>query len=357
MREQGIRLIQYLYRRHILVLSESRENLIHQTQLVVQCLTNLGFLLSVKKCVLEPQRSLEFLGFLVNSQSMEVSLPPQKVSHIVKEARRLLRRKTPCSVCEDSFPHNREDDSVNTSCEPGTIVLQGFSMTPLPDPEEGRLQIRQFSPSDRGSHEGPTMVGLVSDDFQQEGHSPPTDRYDNRIRCLHQGMGSILSGEISRRTVEMGGVEVSHQHPGAESCLPRPTDISPQSEEHTGASPNRQQNGDSLYINRKGGTHSKPLSDLAIEIWQWCMARDIRYVVLMAEHIAEKENTRADKESRTFRDPGDWKLRKSCFHCLRQIWGRPEVDLFAARHNHQLPTYYSYRPDPEALAVDAFAQS
>ncbi len=111
------------------------------------------------------------------------------------------------------------------------------------------------------------------------------------------------------------------------------------------------------YINRKGGTHSKPLSDLAIEIWQWCMARDIRYIVLMAEHIAEKENTRADKESRTFRDPGDWKLRKSCFHCLRQIWGRPEVDLFAARHNHQLPTYYSYRPDPEALAVDAFAQS
>ena len=196
------------------------------------------------------------------------------------------------SVCEDSFPHNREDDSVNTSCEPGTIVLQGFSMTPLPDPEEGRLQIRQFSPSDRGSHEGPTMVGLVSDDFQQEGHSPPTDRYDNRIRCLHQGMGSILSGEISRRTVEMGGVEVSHQHPaGAESCLPRPTDISPQSEEHTGASPNRQQNGDSLYQSQGRNSFQTPLGSSDRDM---AMVHGQRYQVYSSDgraHCGEREHT------------------------------------------------------------------
>ena len=32
------------------------------------------------------------------------------------------------------------------------------------------------------------------------------------------------------------------------------------------------------------------------------------------------------------------------------------MDLFAARHNRQLPHYFSFRPDPEVEAVDALAQ-
>ena len=27
------------------------------------------------------------------------------------------------------------------------------------------------------------------------------------------------------------------------------------------------------FINRMGGTHSQDLSDLAVEIWRWCMER------------------------------------------------------------------------------------
>ena len=33
------------------------------------------------------------------------------------------------------------------------------------------------------------------------------------------------------------------------------------------------------------------------------------------------------------------------------------MDLFAARHNKQLPRFYSFRPDPEAEAVDAMTQN
>ena len=29
------------------------------------------------------------------------------------------------------------------------------------------------------------------------------------------------------------------------------------------------------YINHNGGTHSKVLSDLALEIWEWCLTRRI----------------------------------------------------------------------------------
>ena len=108
------------------------------------------------------------------------------------------------------------------------------------------------------------------------------------------------------------------------------------------------------YINQKGGTHSKPLSDMACNLWSWCLKRNI---TVQAEHIAGVENTRADLESRVFQDPCDWMLSRRVFHRIQTKWGQMDVDLFAARHNHQIRDYYSYRPDPGAIAVDAFSQN
>ena len=36
---------------------------------------------------------------------------------------------------------------------------------------------------------------------------------------------------------------------------------------------------------------------------------------------------------------------------------KPEIDLFASRLNHQFPRYISYKPDPDAEAVNAFTMS
>jgi len=56
-------------------------------------------------------------------------------------------------------------------------------------------------------------------------------------------------------------------------------------------------------------------------------------------------------------DPSDWKLMPSIFAMLQMIWGPLEVDPFAANHNKKLPRFFSFRPDPEAEAVDALAQT
>ena len=53
------------------------------------------------------------------------------------------------------------------------------------------------------------------------------------------------------------------------------------------------------YINNKGGTHSLQLLTLALELWDWCQARDI---FVIASHIPGRDNVSADKESREFRD-------------------------------------------------------
>ena len=62
-------------------------------------------------------------------------------------------------------------------------------------------------------------------------------------------------------------------------------------------------------------------------------------------------------ESRQTLDSSDWKLNSKLFRMLEQEWGPFDVDLFAARHNTQLPRFFSFRPDPQAEAVDALSQS
>jgi len=108
------------------------------------------------------------------------------------------------------------------------------------------------------------------------------------------------------------------------------------------------------FINRMGGTHSEDLSNLAVELWKWCLHRRI---LVHAEHLPGRKNIRADWGSRHLRDSSNWMLGWEIFLALEEKLGPFTIDLFASRLNAQLPVYCSLRPDPAALAVDALSIS
>ena len=91
---------------------------------------------------------------------------------------------------------------------------------------------------------------------------------------------------------------------------------------------------------------------LAIEIWEWCLAREI---IIHAEYLPGMENVAADWESRHHNDSSNWQLSPAVFDAVNQLLGPFSIDLFASRINHQLPIYCSWRPDPGAISVDAFS--
>ena len=105
------------------------------------------------------------------------------------------------------------------------------------------------------------------------------------------------------------------------------------------------------YINSMGGIVSKKCDELTRLIWAWAQDRDIW---ISAAHIAGVENKEADLASRVFDDRTEWMLKKKVFRDLCQLFGPPQIDLFASRLNAQLPTYASWQPDPAACYVDAF---
>ena len=108
------------------------------------------------------------------------------------------------------------------------------------------------------------------------------------------------------------------------------------------------------YVNKMGGLHSKDLCQLALQVWDWCLSRNL---TISEEHLPGSMNRLVDKESRTESDSSEWALHSQMFQKLMNMRGPCSVDLFASHLSTKLPTYFSWRLDPEAKAVDALTQS
>ena len=76
---------------------------------------------------------------------------------------------------------------------------------------------------------------------------------------------------------------------------------------------------------------------------------------ISAIHIPGTQNTEADSFSRNFNEVIDWKLSTYLFQKISSIFGTPTLDFFASRINYQIDRYISWKPDPKALAIDAFS--
>ena len=92
LRARGIRLVYYLD--DICVLAKTKEEIQVHSQMVLQQLTNLGFLINYEKSDLEPKHTQEFLGFNFNTKTMKISVPQIILSKLITRIRQLLKKTT-----------------------------------------------------------------------------------------------------------------------------------------------------------------------------------------------------------------------------------------------------------------------
>ena len=84
----------------------------------------------------------------------------------------------------------------------------------------------------------------------------------------------------------------------------------------------------------------------------WCTSQNMW---VSAPHIPETHNTEADSFSRNFNETIQWKLSTHLFQKISSMFGNPTLDLLASHINYQIHRYISCKPDPKALAIDAFS--
>lgn len=115
-------------------------------------------------------------------------------------------------------------------------------------------------------------------------------------------------------------------------------------------------NTSAVYIiNNMGTSHSDNCHSICVAIWEFCMTHKIW---LTAAHLPGALNVVADKESRRSYSDSEWMIDSNILQkSLSDLDFTPEIDLFASRLNNQLNAYCSYRPDPDAMYINAFSIS
>lgn len=108
------------------------------------------------------------------------------------------------------------------------------------------------------------------------------------------------------------------------------------------------------YDNKMGGTRYTKYHTLAKEIWQWAEAK---HNFLFASYINTHDNVEADELSRIKSADTEWELNNDVFNTIVNVYGYPDIDLFASYHNAKCDSYCSWFPDKYANRVNAFTFS
>jgi len=348
LRSLGIRLV--IYMDDMLLMASSKQELMNHVQMSLFLLENLGFIINSKKSILTPAQEIEFLGMTINSVTMDLKLPGEKIKKIRQEVHRLISLQQPSAqllsqllgklnattpalqmaplfcrslqIClKQALSANQQNYQAVVQLSPQALEdLQWWNLHL--SSWNGRSLITQTSSMTITSDASLQGWGATCNGVRTRGPWSPSER-SLHINCLE-----LLAATLALQTYakEKSGISILLQ-------LDNSTAVA--------------------YINRRGGTASQKLSQLTKDLWLWCMERNI---LLQAQHLPGVLNTIADEESRTWSDRSEWRLSPILFQKINCLLGPLSTDLFASRLSSQLPVFVSWRPDPLAVATDAFTQ-
>ena len=346
LRKLNVRIIIYLD--DMLLMASSLEDLLMARDTLIFILQHLGFLINIKKSYLEPTSTLEFLGVIVDSGEMTLSLPKEKLLKVqnhcqeilengkvtVRELSKLIGRLSSTAIAVLPAPlhyrhlqhqqiqklisHNSFEEKVELSVEARKELLWWKENLILCN---GRSLISS-----------PPQI-IISSDASLQGwgascHGLTTGGpWSMEERKFHINVLELKAAKLAIMSLTLKERDAISVHI-------------------------RMNNMAALsYLMKMGGTKNQELTAISKEIWQYLLKRKI---TITAEYLPGSMNVEADRESRQTRDSSEWKLNPTIFMKLCQIRGTPEVDLFASRVSHQLPHYISWKIDPFSQGRDAF---
>ena len=351
-RSVGIITIHYLD--DFLFLSDSAESLTLIVDYVLSTLDSLGLTINFGKSCLIPTQRIEFLGFILDSVSMSVSLTRSKQEKIYGLGSSLLKkvsvtirdlavfignvvaasygvRRAPLRFkyleifkiralqsFNDHVPFHRVYDQVVKLDGRALDIISWwcnniFDLTnPLTVPSIGLVLVTDAATEcGWGAHIG---------DVQTYGHWSAEEKELEHCNLLE--LKAILFG-LKALCNDLADIHIRI----------------------------RSDNTTAVACINKCGSIKEGLLDVSIDIFDWAESRN---VYLSAAHIRGIHNEGADSLSRVANVDTEWRLLPSVFKKLLLVFGTPKVDLFASRINSQLDVYFSWHPDPSAVVTDAF---
>ena len=344
LRSRGHNLVAYID--DSLLQGDTKEECFDNVRETGELMDNLGYTVHPEKSVFQPNQRILFLGFLLDSISMTVSVSDEKRTNVCEKIVKLLEKKR-CSI--------RDFASVLGSLvalDPGVwigpIFWKRLEIEKIQQLRYSKYNYEKFFKLSKTAKEDLTwwLENMQNYPSPVKQNHPKIVLYSDASK---NGWGAVRD---SNKTGGLWTEEEKSQHInelelmavlfGLKSLCDDifDEDIKVMTDNSTTVA----------CINKKGSTKTK-CNDITRDIWLWCLAHRL---CIMAVHIPGVDNVEADKESRKENTFSEWSLKDEVFRQLENRFGPFHVDMFATRINSKLSTFVSWKPDPFAWAVDAF---
>lgn len=345
LRKIGMRLICYLD--DFLVINSNPNKVAKDGKTLGLLLESLGFIINREKSVTIPCQRIEFLGVMVNSTTMVLSLPEEKLMKIEQECASLLTLET-VSVRQLAALIGRLS-AATVAVLPAPLFYRQLQLLQI------RALMRNQSYEDKVQLSAPAKGELrwwLENLRHSNGKSVISPGPDRVIEtdASNSGWGATMQNQKvqghwtnSEKSEHINALELRAVWLALRTFLPdeRNLHVHVRTDNMTTVA----------HINKLGGTRSSHLIDLTKHLWQFCLSRQL---TLTAEHLPGIDNVEADALSRKRPDGSDWQLDQTVFALVNKRWTPCSIDLFASRTNRQLEKFVSWKADPDAVAVDAF---
>ena len=317
---------------------------------IVALLRSLGFVIHPDKSGFIPRQIVEYLGFIINSIKMTLSLSLKRINSIIELGNKLLNSSSVSirmvarflGKCTSSFP----------AVSLGKLHYRALERDKI---EALSLNKGNFDKRMSISFEGKDDISWWIDNVA-DAESPiviPNPSFVLTSDACKFGWGAVINslrtgGSFSAaETIEnhINVLELKASLFGLQSFC---KDI------HDTHIKLLMDNTTAVHtVNNMGSCKSVECDNVVQEIWDFALQRK---VWLSASYIPGILNVEADEESRKAETRTEWMLCPKTFKRIcKSLCIAPDVDLFASRINTQLPLFISFRQDPEAYAVNAFS--
>jgi len=338
-----------IYIDDIILFADDPQTLLVFIQRAITLLQSLGFTIHLDKSQLVPSQRVNFLGFILDSVVMTVSMKLDKADKAKSAILQHFRKEQPLI---------REVASVvrqMVSCFPG-VKHAPLYYHALENDKTDALKMNGWNLDERM-----LMSDIAKKDMSWWLSNIDNDpcpvlpmKYKLTLKCDSslEGWGSVIENSPlvanvqwfhSESMCHINYLEIKAVLFGLQSLCSDLTNcnIKVLSDNQTAVS----------YLRNMGGTHSQDCNEIARESLLWCKGRGISLTVT---HLPGKQHVEADLASRHFHGDTEWSLDTHIYKSLITKWGKPEIDLFASRLNAKLPCYAAWKPDPSAYSIDAF---
>ena len=333
----------------LLLIANSPRDLLKAIDLTQETLRSLGFHISAKKSAIEPSHEVQFLGFSINSKSMTVKLPPEKVDTITADLNDTLRKAT-VSIRDFAKLVGKLTATVPAN-RYGQIFLKHLERSKTRALYQNNFDFDRYMTI---NHKVISELNWWLDNLNSA-YRPvliPNPHVVMSTDASFQGWGFHLKSTNTRAggrwTVQEQMYDINYLELKAVYLSLRAACSNITNSHILILSDNTTT---VVGINKQGSTQSPNCNSVTRDIWLWAITQNNW---LSATHCPGVLNVDADYASRVFNDNLEWQLHPSRFRDICAKFGKPTIDLFASRLNCQVPRYCSWQPDPGAIAVNSF---